>query len=199
MKLSERIVWLAGILDGEGNLDLNQRYGLKRRDGGTWSWDRPRIIIASCDPLMIQRISEIYHELGIKFWYQYKPGKEINHSDCLIITTIGNGNVQKVLSRVLPYLTTKKSQAEVLLDYCDWRLRANKDGKSKIERSGGSELVKYYTQLIKELKKTPKLSKISRKASMPLQLPLSSETNTFGTLRKKRVMIESELAGNSKK
>ena len=134
------IGWLAGIIDGEGNLDLNHRCGLHRQGRGTWNWDRPRIIIGNTDAIMIQKISEIYSKIGCKFWYSLLKRQQESHKTCMLIITIGIGNVSKVLSIIYPYLTAKKLQAEVLLDYCNWRTRAMQSDK-KEDWMWGSESV----------------------------------------------------------
>jgi len=192
---NEELAWLAGVIDGEGNLDLNKRYGLHRQGKGTWNWNRPRIIIGSTDARLIAKVSEIYAKIGCKFWYSTLKRYEEHHKPCLLIITIGIRNVFKVLIRVKDYLTVKKNQAELLIRYCLWRQEAF-SSSSKEDWSRGHELVPQITQAVQDLKNdVPDIFKLSRKANQPIQLG-SSETNTCDTVKEITVKIESVLHGN---
>lgn len=175
------LAWLAGIIDGEGNLDLNKRYGLKYKNAYgeyTSHWNRPRIIIGNTDARMISKVSFIYDKLGNKFWYHIVKRKNKNHKPCLWVITIGIRNVAKVLDAVYPWLTTKKSQAEILMDYCEWRTRSFGDtgkGIPKSEQSRSHELVPEYTQLVQDAKQAlPDVLHLSRKANIPLEISMES-------------------------
>lgn len=189
------LAWLGGILDGEGHLDLNRRKQLPRSDGGTWNWNRPRINIASTDIRLIARVSEIYAKIGNKFWYSLLHRQKAEWKDCLAIITIGIRNVSKVLLQILPYLTTKRDQAELLLRYCLWRQEAFASPR-KADWSKGNNLVPWITTTLKDLKQDlPDIKNYSRKANTPIKLG-SSETNTCDIVRQITMKIESELSGD---
>jgi hypothetical protein len=194
---TKEAAWLAGIIEGEGNLDLNQRCGQKRKDGGTWAWNRPRIIVGNTDARMIMEISRIYDKIGCKFWYSLRNKTVDTHRDCLLIITIGTRNVAKVLEAILPFMISKREQAKILLDYCQWRNRCNANNQKGISmaiKTTGRELVPEYTEAIRVLKyDLPNILSLSRKANEVLCVPISSTTNMPDILKEKRMKIESEL------
>lgn len=111
-ELADR-AWLAGIIDGEGHMDLKKN---KARRG----YDL-RVTINNTDPRMIQKISQIWERWSVKFYYQYLSRVNENRRDRMTVESIGYGSVQKILTNTLPYLTAKHEQAVCLLSFIAWR------------------------------------------------------------------------------
>ena len=133
------LAWLAGIIDGEGN--LNAVYGLRKSGDIKRVYFVPAVRITNTDVRMIKHVSEIYAANGINFFYRinavsrYKNKKPTWHDQLEI--TVGNpGNVAKVLQLVLPYLVSKQRYAEILFELITWM-------KSQPHRGRNSRTTRY--------------------------------------------------------
>lgn len=105
------IGWLAGILDGEGSIAFSRRGELN-----------PQCFVAvkATDPFMIERVSSILSTLGVRYTYDTKAGTNVEKPNIRIKVSSSAG-VEAVLSNCLSYLTTKRDEAEVMLNYLTWR------------------------------------------------------------------------------
>jgi len=175
MKREAKFAWLAGIIDGEGHISLNKRVPSQRT-----KFPRPHIYIGNTDGRMIRAISEVYSEItNLKWYYTYHRRNNPNHNDMVMIMVLGLRNVRNLLQAVIPYLNNKKEQAELVLEYCNWRIGALENAKSRNDFSDGLDKALIYEENIKSMRKNfPDISSISRKPSTIFQCPLSSQTNT---------------------
>lgn len=108
------VAWLAGILDGEGMICFSRR--------GRKPNPQVRLAVKATCIFMIDKVSTILRELDVNYTYSIedrssKPG----HRSVVRIQVVSLGGVEKVLHSCLEYLTTKKSEAVVMLDYICWR------------------------------------------------------------------------------
>lgn len=148
--------WLAGIIDGEGCLQLvknESRYYAK-------------VVVENTDPRMIQRISQIWSRHGIKFAFQFnrRNGKR----DTLVILTTGMGSTAKALELVLPYLSAKRDQADCLLSFIVWR---EDQGYHTRSIPGFTEIAEAAQAELAQLKRCNfNLQRLQRTASQPLQV-----------------------------
>lgn len=117
------IGWLAGIIDGEGNLQATvqeKKCGATRR-----GYFEPKLRITNTDVRMIKKVSEIYVSEGLVFFYamnhvsRYKNRKD-TWRDQLEITISSKGSMAKALRLVLPYLVNKQRYAQLMLDAIEW-------------------------------------------------------------------------------
>lgn len=117
----EEAAYLAGIIDGEGTLSVD--VGLYKNSAGNRT---PRVAcrvgVVNTSPTMIRRISEIYHRLGVKFFFTYERGDVSGWKDRLRIFVVHDRAVHAVLTAVLPYLTAKRDEARAMLEFIDWRV-----------------------------------------------------------------------------
>jgi len=111
--------WLAGAFDGEGcvyayfkpqtNPNCTKRMTLTM--GGT---------IYNTHPLFIAKITESLEILGIP--YNYVAGKRKNGDRPGVSINIqGRGRAKKFFSSILPYLASKKRQAELAMELIAYR------------------------------------------------------------------------------
>lgn len=115
--------WLAGIIDGEGNIsaEFGRQTNPRERHLNTL---RIRVRISNTHPLLIQRITEVLILLGVEFGnvaingYRTKTPGAKHYIDVIIE---GKGRLRKLLPLVIPYLTAKKRQAELALDLINYR------------------------------------------------------------------------------
>jgi len=117
------IAWLAGIIDGEGNLHAPVQE--KQSGENRLKFLCPKVRITNTDVRMIQRISEIYVTEGLTFFYalnrvsRYKNRKP-TWRDQLEITVGSQAGVAKLLRLVLPHLVNKSAYASIFLELIEW-------------------------------------------------------------------------------
>jgi len=112
--------WLAGIIDGEGNLDFSVQSKPSGQNGSRNEYFCPKIRITNTDMRMIKRISEIYVSEKLVFFYalnsvkRYKDRKE-TWKNQMEITVASQNSIAKLLHRLLPFLVNKQKIAELML------------------------------------------------------------------------------------
>lgn len=117
----EQLAWLAGILDGEGSLEIgwtNQYNKDKTRVPSKMMYCR--IKVGNNDVFMIREISRIFKGIGVGFSFRTTKRKDRQYWT-LEIKTQGKGNCKKVLYAVHPYLITKIQQADKMLEIIAYR------------------------------------------------------------------------------
>lgn len=183
--------WLAGIIDGEGNLNVQVRPG---RNGKIYF--RPKIRVANTDVRMIEKISRIYAELGaISFYSAHKQrGKNgAVYKTQLNIEIASQGSCRKLLERIIPYLANKKHLAEVLLQLIIFVQGMPKGGNTKaIDYVNDPVFVDLHMQFKTEARWYSDPSTIARRAGVPLVLPVI-RSDLIGDYEKPAEMIGSAL------
>jgi len=168
------LFWLAGILEGEGFFTSNSRNGVhKQCNNGRGSVSYiTRIGIANTDFEMVKKVSEIFYALGAKFWYRLDAGDKRfpNAMGYIHINVEGYRSCKKIIEAIIDKMCDgmKKKQAELMLDYINYRLDLI---ENKQEKQGVmSDRDKSFPQQLKELKRQQVVSPstTSRKASIPL-------------------------------
>ena len=166
----DRICWLAGIIDGEGciaaYLDGAAKHG-KTLD--------IRVKITNTCMKMVQRISEILLENHIGFYYALNG----NACPALEISVSGQMRVENLLRLVRPYLVTKASQADALMELIRYRrsigYKAPENGQTLLD----DPIVVGLVARIKELK-TLRIDPLlcSRQANKRLGIPIDYTLKT---------------------
>lgn len=100
--------WAAGFIDGEGYLALQPIH--KRRSDGFVN-RKPRIEVSQIDLEPLEKLKDIFGG------YVLKLVKRENRRQAYRWEIVGAENVKSTLEKILPYLTVKKAQAEVLLEF----------------------------------------------------------------------------------
>ena len=123
------LAWLAGIIDGEGALSVN----LKMAHNGV-KYLQPKVRIFNTDPLMIQKASEIYEDLNLRFCYTVaKPRKEGCFAQIGILVS-SQGSSLKLLRALHPYLINKKTAADKMMEVIEY-VRSLPKGGGAVSRS----------------------------------------------------------------
>lgn len=156
--------WLAGIIDGEGHIAFVRNEARGHRVS--------KVVVGNTDPRMIQRVSQLWTEWGVKFWYRwedlsrrYPGGREFMH-----IEAAGNTGVAKLLQIILPHMVAKKDQAEVLLEYLRWRGQFNLTGPHP-DPIAFAEMQSRVAERLEQMRhRRFSLQRLPRKASTPLDL-----------------------------
>ena len=109
--------WLAGIIDGEGDLGLGR---IKQKGNVSL---RPSIRVSNTSKVLIDKInSYIPMSISTKKW-------EGNRKDIYIWHLYGVESIYLLLKMVYPYLSCKKPQATLLMEFC--KSRMNRSAREK--------------------------------------------------------------------
>lgn len=108
--MSTDLAWLAGILDGEGSLTLEEN------GKGCYS---PRIQVVMADLATVNEVSRIFKSLTGEEPYRYErePVAGSGHSPTFYARVATQEAVALVLSACLPFLRTKKEHAVGMLSF----------------------------------------------------------------------------------
>lgn len=119
--------WLAGVIDGEGNLDISVRDGPNGKP-----YFRPKIRIANTDARMVVRVGEIYAADNLRFFYTINKRRRYNAKwkDQLHIEIASQGSCGKLLPRVIPYMTNKQLLAVHMLRLIEYVQSQPKGGNT---------------------------------------------------------------------
>ena len=131
-----QLAWLGGIIEGEGCISVRwgtqtniKHYGDNRL--------RTTICIYNTNMLLMQRVSEILVDNGVKFCYVI----DNRDNGCgLDLRIDGKGRAKKLLSLIMPYLVSKKRQAELTLELIDYRESLAIDSRGIKGRFGNLKL-----------------------------------------------------------
>lgn len=177
------LAYLAGLVDGEGCISARwstqsnpKHYGDNRLSVS--------VGVYNTHPFIIKRAEEVMHMLGIKFCtvienHKSNPKYKIGSN----VGVHGKGNVKKLLTALLPWLTAKQDQAKMLMELIDYRESLAIDKSATKGRFGNLHLKDdpKINFLISEISrvKTEHISilECSRVANFPITLP--STTTRF--------------------
>jgi hypothetical protein len=101
------LAWLAGIIDGEGNLGLNVLF----RKGRNRLQVAPRMTIVNTSEIMVRKIDDILNAMPVGHHIKNRPMHSKAHAQCYEIHINGYKRIASILPRVIPYLVAKKLNA----------------------------------------------------------------------------------------
>lgn len=131
-----QIGWIAGIIDGEGCIDFQQsksKYYTTDRQGLDVYY-YPRVRISMTHPQTLIHLQELLTKLNVGHHISWKNPTEKKWKKGWSISITGLKRVQRFLGYLTPYLVTKKSEAEQMIDFINLRLlHEQHDGYSKEE------------------------------------------------------------------
>lgn len=171
-----QLAWLGGVIEGEGCISVRwgiqtnmKHYGDNRL--------RTTICIYNTNMLLMQKVSEILANNGVKFCYVI----DNRSNGCgLDLRIDGKSRTRKLLLLIMPYLVSKKRQAELTLELIDYRESLAINSRDVGGRFGGLKLrddVKinnFIDEIAKE--KRNKYNAIDFKRVADEALKLSSQT-----------------------
>ena len=136
--LEERIIWLAGLTDGEGTItvfthqDNSQKCKFRRYTA--------IYCIVNTDSNIINEVQKILNELGVSSYIFTRNARKKEHKDALQLSTRKMSHLKVLLERLLPYLIGKKAQAELTLRFVDSRLSRLGTGKNQYSPYNDEEI-----------------------------------------------------------
>ena len=126
--------WLAGIIDGEGCLQLAKQ---KYKDKFHF---RPQLVIGNTNPIIIDKLVEIARSNNLPVYLLNRSFVAQNsRAEYVILQVMGLKRIKQWLEVVSPYLFGKKEQAKIILDYINYRLSLPNPAKG-IVRFGEKDL-----------------------------------------------------------
>ena len=115
-KLSEEDkCYLAGFLDGEGTFSI---YRIKNRRTPTL---RPHICVANTNEEIIDWVKKT---IGAGCLSKGRAKKKKNWKPYLTLDIYRFADIAGLIKQLLPFLKVKRKQAELLLEFCESRLRS---------------------------------------------------------------------------
>jgi len=120
------IGWIAGLLDGEGSIVLVRPSYVRKSDSRRAV--TPRILVAVCDFLILQKYTTLLSELGINYGYVkqdkfVKKGARWSRPNPVIHVYIAHQeSIVKLLELVYDHLTLKKRNASLVIEFTKWRI-----------------------------------------------------------------------------
>jgi hypothetical protein len=138
-----RLAWLAGAWDGEGCIGLSQYNGEwfdKKRNKTRREFKlKPYVILTNTNTSFIAEAVKILDECDIRLnLYQTKRYKDF-HTQGYHLQTFNITKIKKLLELLLPYLISKKPQAELLLRFANSRIKNFKPGTNGFTKVGYTE------------------------------------------------------------
>ena len=130
----ERLLcWLGGIIDGEGCITINHNR-LHRGTKRETLLFKPLIDIANTNKILIDTCQEVLRDNNIPFWVSYtaKNQRQFNRKENWHIRIEGIKRCIKALNIIIPYLIAKKTEANLVKEFCERRLCENK-GNNKVK------------------------------------------------------------------
>ena len=104
------IGWLAGMIDGEGNISC----GLRQNDNGAKYLD-VKVRISGTDIRMMHHVGSIYERLGLVFFNSLMNKNKAEWKTGLNVEVSRQGSTLKLLKIIAPYLKGKNLVAESLI------------------------------------------------------------------------------------
>lgn len=113
--------WFAGIVDGEGCISIIKR-------GNHFV---PSVKIANTNELLINKCKQVLDEAEIKYYLAFSDRKDRkNAKPAWELVMESRVRVVPVLTLILPYLVSKKEQANLVLNWCGKETRKKEDTES---------------------------------------------------------------------
>lgn len=135
--------YLAGIIDGEGSIYIAKINN--KRSGNIWY--RFQLSCAMTEPEAIKLLVSNFTPKNKQ--YVYVGGRKYGYKPSYQWLTTG-GTAKRILKELLPYLTVKKKQAQVGIEFQTWRELLPNTGKPR-KSSEMKKFEKYY-KCLKALK-----------------------------------------------
>lgn len=120
-----KLAWLTGAIEGEGSFGMYLCKGHKVRTnhGRDEVQIRTVISIVNSDVRFIKKASEILFDFGVSFYFSLRRHTETRNMLSLVVE--GKQNCKKLINLILPYLYSKKDQAQLMLDLIEYRSSIN--------------------------------------------------------------------------
>lgn len=107
--------WLAGMIDGEGNLAL----GTRKNPNGAEYLD-VKVRISGTDIRMMNAVGVMYEAMNLTFFNSLMNRNNDAWKTGINVEVARQGSTRKLLRRILPYLYGKRDAAQAMIDIIDY-------------------------------------------------------------------------------
>jgi hypothetical protein len=139
MNLDLRIAWLAGIMDGEGSFNLCISHNISK--SRKYPVVTTQVIITNTSLLIINAVHDLLNELGVTHKIDEIYPKVRATRVCFKVRIWRRADVKTFCQYVLPYLTSKKRQAEICIEFCSL-LHRDRSKEARLKRFSLAEALK---------------------------------------------------------
>jgi hypothetical protein len=121
--MEARLGWIAGIIDGEGSITVTSNPASKRQLN-SFGQLQPKLTMWNTDQRLVSEFMDILDENNIPHHvFTQKPrGKNINKKVQFRVEIHGLKRIMKALPPIIPYLISKRGEAEAIMAFCASRL-----------------------------------------------------------------------------
>lgn len=113
----ERIAFVAGLIEGEGTITISVLHNKSSRNGIRI---RPMIVINNTSKELIDFTMDLLHSLDCAAYVYWRMQKS-SPAKIAAIQIIGYWRIKRFLDLILPWLISKKQQAQLVLSLCNRR------------------------------------------------------------------------------
>jgi len=124
-KRTLQLSYLAGFIDGEGSIFITK---INNKKSGN-VWYRTTVACANSDRRPIDMLREWTNAKA----FFYRPGKKATYKPSWQWLATGN-TALKFLKDIEPYLIVKKKQAQVAIEFQEWRNTLGNTGKKRLKK-----------------------------------------------------------------
>ena len=118
--ITNKIIWLAGITDGDGCI------GLHRQPFNNKVNFVPNYSISTTCKDTHEYLDVLFNELEIGHHWTYRKSNKKEWKDRWVLETRGMLRNERLLFMLVPYLVTKKNEANIVLNFIKSRLSKSK-------------------------------------------------------------------------
>lgn len=126
----DELAWLAGIIDGEGTINIVKKPDRKRKDGTRRYNYWTLLQLSNTNEILIMKVIEIMKKLGTNPYIWEKAETE-KWKKSYQLSLQRMTKVKKILDQIKPYLIAKKPQAEIVLNFINSRLSKFQKGRGR--------------------------------------------------------------------
>lgn len=117
--LDQSLGWIGGIIDGEGCFNMARVLNRKTKRLTAFN---PNLIIVNTDDRIIAEINRIFTNLKIGHHISQRQPRKGNQLAVTDVSIKGLKRLAHALPILMPLLISKKSRAQAMLDFCNYRL-----------------------------------------------------------------------------
>jgi len=147
MTTKEKLAYLAGLIDGEGNIRVEKTCN-KKRDNVHYNG---RLTVANTDERMVSWLKENYGGfIWKRDWSKTKTkGVKPNWKDVYMWIKMLNTPSLQFVKDVIPYMIVKKDRMKLILEFLETK---STNGKSITRKTANKrdKIIKRFTQLNKK-------------------------------------------------
>jgi hypothetical protein len=117
---TEDACYLAGLIDGDGTITITKRYDRRKGRKPDYFTYLPTVLISNTNKKIVSYVATILHK-------HYNPNGIKKTARSKLIYVVGIYSIEKIaglLKRIIPYLHGKRERAELLLSYCEERMKS---------------------------------------------------------------------------